>query len=60
MSPLNKGLYKWTVTKENDIESEMHFNVFEIVSDKEFKKRNNDRLYEAKKKIKFVLKNNFE
>ena len=55
--PLNKGLYKWTVTKENDVDNEKHFNILEIVSKKEFEKRKNDSLYEAKMKASLILNN---
>lgn len=54
---LKKGVYKWTVTTENNLESNKSFNVFEIISDKEFNKREKDTLYKAKKQVDLLLKN---
>ncbi|MBU3011397.1 hypothetical protein KO506_08285 [Polaribacter vadi] len=55
--PLKKGVYKWTVTTENSLDSNKVFNVFEIVSEKEFHKREKDTLYKSKKQVDLLLKN---
>lgn len=55
--PFKKGVYKWTVTTENNLESNKLFNVFEIISEKELKKREEDTLYKAKKQVDLLLKN---
>ena len=55
--PFKKGVYKWTVTTENTFETSEDFNLFEIVSEKEFLKRKEDPIYEAKKEVDLELKN---
>ncbi|MEE9408427.1 MAG: hypothetical protein V3V28_10180 [Polaribacter sp.] len=54
--PLKKGVYKWTVTTDNTLESNKEFNIFEIVSKKEFDKREKDKIYEVKKRVELLLK----
>lgn len=54
--PFKKGVYKWTVTTENNLEKNKAFNLFEIVSEKEFRKRKEDLIYEAKKQMDLLLK----
>lgn len=56
--PLEKGVYKWTVTTNDEIENEQNFNFFEIVAEEEFLKRKEDSLYEAKTKADLILEKN--
>jgi hypothetical protein len=53
--PFKKGVYKWTVTTENTLENIKGFNLFEIVKQKEFDKREKDLLYKVKKKIELMI-----
>lgn len=55
--PFKKGVYKWTVTTENSLGNNKTFYFFEIVSSNEFKKRENDSFYKAKKQVDLLLRN---
>jgi hypothetical protein len=55
--PFKKGVYKWTVTTENSLGKNSTFYFFEIVRSNEFKQRENDSFYKAKKQIDLLLRN---
>jgi hypothetical protein len=55
--PFKKGVYKWTVTTENSLGKNSTFYFFEIVRSNEFKQRENDSFYKAKKQVDLLLRN---
>ena len=55
--PFKKGVYKWIVTTENSLGKNSTFYFFEIVRSNEFKQRENDSFYKAKKQVDLLLRN---